>query len=105
MTMSGPGLEKDLDAERLALMQKLSDKGIGELVEEICDLKGRLAMEAKHRRDLIDSVRRLTDENGELRARLAFASGQRGDPETKPMLGLKEVRIETALRLEYLISY
>ena len=60
--MSGPGLEKDLDADRLALMQKLSDKGIGELVEEICDLKGRLAMEAKHRRDLIDSVRRLTDE-------------------------------------------
>ena len=37
------------DAERLYIMKKLADKGIGELVEEICDLKSRLAMEAKHR--------------------------------------------------------
>merc|ERR1719232_2405763 len=86
VTMSGPGLEKDVEAERLALMQKLSDKGIGELVEEICDLKGRLAMEAKQRRDLIESVRRLTDENGELRARLALARGQHGGTETHPEL-------------------
>ena len=92
--MSGLGLEKDVEAERLALMQKLSDKGIGELVEEICDLKGRLAMEAKHRRDLLNSVRRLTDENGELRARLAFASGQQGEPETSSTLGLLKVRLK-----------
>ena len=69
------------DAERLYLMKKLADKGIGELVEEICDLKSRLAMEAKHRRDLLDSVMRLTDENGEPRAKLAFLSGQHGLPE------------------------
>ena len=92
--MSGLGLEKDVEAERLALMQKLSDKGIGELVEEICDLKGRLAMEAKHRRDLLNSVRRLTDENGELRARLAFASSQQGEPETSSTLGLLKVRLK-----------
>ena len=70
----------DAKAERLELMRKLSDKGTGELIEEICDLKKRLAIEAKHRKDLLDWVRRLTDENGELRARLAFASeGQPGD--------------------------
>ena len=45
--MSDPNHRED--AERLYLMKKLADKGIGELVEEICDLKSRLAMEAKHR--------------------------------------------------------
>ena len=72
--MSDPDLGRE--AERLDLMRKLSDKGIGELVEEICDLKNRLATEARNRRDLLDSVRRLTDEVGELRAKLAFSSGQ-----------------------------
>ena len=74
--MSDSNPRRDAEVEKSDLMRKLSDKGIGELVEEICDLKSRLAMETKHRRDLLDSVRRLTDENGELRAKLALSSGQ-----------------------------
>ena len=76
--MSDSNPRRDAEVEKSDLMRKLSDKGIGELVEEICDLKSRLAMETKHRRDLLDSVRRLTDENGELRAKLALSSGQHG---------------------------
>ena len=93
--MSNSSYVKDVEAERLALTQKLRDKGVDEVVEEI---SARLAMEAKQRRDLIESVRRLTDENGELRARLALARGQHGGTETHPV---KELSLTVTLIIVY----
>ena len=70
--------DSDQNPRKLELNRKL-----GELLEEICELKSRLAMDAKHRRDFLDTIKRLTDENGELRAKVD-QSGQQSLLETLP---------------------
>ena len=83
-TLRGHSAEVEELAKKLSNRALTTSRGLqlcwSLLAEEICNLKGRLDTEAERRNDLLNEVKKVTSEVGELRAKLAlFGANQAAD--------------------------